>query len=132
MPKRELKRELDSAKAAVAAMPRWKKEALRQASLLEAILGYTRKPGPTKWHLSTISFRHGERTCAWEPGQFCPFFMTRMLGQLPHCGLFNVELDDGGGWVLRCDQCLAIDQAETARRTQAGTSKAPATGPGWV
>lgn len=57
----------------------------------------------------------GDKTCASEPGRFCPFFCTQRLGTVFVCALFKTNgcptklkdsQGDGLGWALRCDQCL--------------------------
>jgi hypothetical protein len=55
---------------------------------------------------STITFEHGENTCASKPGTFCPWMGTTRLGSVPVCILFNFEtLYDQDGWIQRCEKC---------------------------
>lgn len=55
---------------------------------------------------STIEFTHGEHTCAYEPGKFCRFFSTIVLGQAPFCRLYGLMLDEKDGWVQRSEECI--------------------------
>ena len=55
----------------------------------------------------------GEKTCAIEPGKFCPEFGAKSFGTLPWCLHFNVELFDSDGWVQRCPQCLIAEREAT-------------------
>jgi hypothetical protein len=58
----------------------------------------------------------GETTCASRPGEFCEWFGTRKLGQIPICTLFPTpgsskhpltrDLEEKDGWTQRCPECL--------------------------
>jgi hypothetical protein len=74
----------------------------------------------------TLEIDCGERTCASEPGKFCPYTVSRKFGQSWFCNLFktffsdgsvvDVELfDHGTGWLQRCQAC--IDAEQRAKRT---------------
>ena len=64
----------------------------------------------------------GDNLCASEPGKFCEYLGSRRYGTTPVCMLFpqadpnphNVggatDLHDVGGWVQRCDACLAAEE----------------------
>ena len=60
----------------------------------------------------------GEKTCASEPGVFCPRLLTTHFGTRWVCGAFfdkeckQVVLheDHESGWLQRCDQCLKAEQ----------------------
>ena len=53
---------------------------------------------------STITFEHGENTCATEVGKFCFFFGSK--GFHPYCTLYNTNLfDNQTGWIQRCEKC---------------------------
>lgn len=62
--------------------------------------------------LITLEINCGKKTCASEPGKFCKFFGTKMLGQFPVCCLFPgadtsyTTLEEVDGWVQRCEECL--------------------------
>jgi len=57
--------------------------------------------------ISTLTFEHGQATCASEPGKFCRFFGTSGFGTRYVCTLFdNAPLHSQGGWVQRCPECL--------------------------
>ena len=59
--------------------------------------------------LSTITFEHGEKTCASAPGIFCRFQGVMGFGTRPVCMLFNNEtLYDKDGWLQRCPQCMQV------------------------
>lgn len=61
----------------------------------------------------------GEKTCASEPGAFCPFLRNRHYGKYWVCTLFRNTEDlptdlrgsEGGveGWLLRCEACLQAE-----------------------
>lgn len=54
----------------------------------------------------------GEKTCASEPGKFCEYVRSKKFGTRWDCYLFG-ELgnskDDGTGWLLRHEDCLAAE-----------------------
>jgi hypothetical protein len=57
--------------------------------------------------ISTITFEHGENTCAVSPGVFCRWQGALGWGTRPVCMLFNNEpLNDKDGWLQRCKQCV--------------------------
>jgi len=57
--------------------------------------------------ISTITFEHGERTCAVARGVFCRWNGATGFGTRPVCMLFDNEpLFDIDGWLMRCPQCL--------------------------
>lgn len=59
--------------------------------------------------LSTITFEHGEKTCAVSPGIFCRFQGVMGFGTRPVCMLFNNEtLYDKDGWLQRCPACVQV------------------------
>lgn len=59
--------------------------------------------------LSTITFEHGENTCASVPGTFCRFLGTMGWGTKPVCMLFeNEPLFNKDGWLQRCPQCMQV------------------------
>lgn len=66
----------------------------------------------TKVFTSTLTFTHGEKTCASEPGKFCNFFGTRSFGTQPVCLLFggDLHMDKPHGWTMRGGECLALDK----------------------
>lgn len=72
----------------------------------------------TKKTLS-IEIACGETTCASEPGKFCPFVGTAMLGSQSICCLFPSEhrsftvLEDKDGWLQRCKDCLRYEKERT-------------------
>jgi len=63
-----------------------------------------------------IEIECGEKTCASEPGKFCPFMSTRRYGTEWVCALFPddksffTKLKDEGEWIQRCDECLATEE----------------------
>lgn len=63
--------------------------------------------------LLMIEIDAGETTCASEPGKFCPWFRTRVFGQIPVCGLFGMDLEtsepDGRGWTIRARDCQDLE-----------------------
>ena len=65
---------------------------------------------------STLTFEHGDKTCAIVKGRFCRFFGAKRFGQQPWCLLFNTELwsdrEDGFGWILRCEECKQLPEKE--------------------
>jgi hypothetical protein len=72
-----------------------------------------RKPSAepaVKQHTVSLSFQCGELTCASEPGKFCRFIGSKSFGTQPTCTLFNVKLFDPNGWVLRCRECLQLEE----------------------
>lgn len=56
--------------------------------------------------ISTITFTHGTKTCAVEPGVFCGWVSCTHLGTNHVCLLFGDKLYDEGGWLQRCPQCI--------------------------
>jgi len=71
----------------------------------------------------TFEIECGERTCASKPGKFCRFLRTKKLGQIPVCDIFRERngeekrlLDSEEGWVLRCEECLAVAQEVKRKR----------------
>lgn len=57
--------------------------------------------------VSTITFEHGEKTCAVKPGVFCRWQSAMAWGTKPVCVLFQYEpLYDKDGWLQRCPQCI--------------------------
>lgn len=67
---------------------------------------------------STITFEHGETTCAVTPGVFCRFLRAKRFGTDYVCGLYDDEPlwgHDSGeyqGWLARCPQCLNANANE--------------------
>lgn len=58
--------------------------------------------------LSTITFEHGEKTCATKPGVFCHWYGVSGFGTRPVCMLFqNEPLYEKDGWLQRCDPCVS-------------------------
>jgi hypothetical protein len=58
--------------------------------------------------ISTITFTHGAKTCASEPGKFCHWCISRHFGTRQVCMLFYDEpLYDKDGWLQRCPECIA-------------------------
>lgn len=59
-----------------------------------------------------IQINCGNTTCASKPGEFCKYMGSRHFGSVPICTLFPsedaiyTELQDKGGWVQRCQDCL--------------------------
>lgn len=62
----------------------------------------------------TIAIDAGEKTCASEPGKFCPWVRTSRFGTRWHCGLFGSTYlrDENGdeGWLQRLGICLAAEK----------------------
>ena len=57
--------------------------------------------------ISAITFTHGAKTCASEPGMFCMWLSAKHLGTMPMCIIFDAELKaDDTGWLQRCPQCI--------------------------
>lgn len=56
--------------------------------------------------ISTITFTHGEKTCASEPGVLCRWVGCTHFGANHVCLLFGEKLYDDGGWLQRCPQCI--------------------------
>ena len=59
-----------------------------------------------------IAIGGGEKTCASEPGVFCPWMRTTVFGGTS-CHLFGpteTTEPDGMGWTLRHPDCLAAEE----------------------
>ena len=57
--------------------------------------------------ISTITFTHGEKTCALAPGVFCRWQGATGFGTRPVCMLFDDEpLHEKDEWLQRCKQCI--------------------------
>lgn len=56
-----------------------------------------------------VVVRCGEKTCASEPGVFCPHLGAKGFGTKPWCLHFGEELHDKDGWVQRCEKCLQAE-----------------------
>jgi hypothetical protein len=55
----------------------------------------------------TLTITTGKYSCASEPGKFCRFFASRMMGCVPCCLLYGKDLNlSEEGVTLRCDECL--------------------------
>jgi len=63
----------------------------------------------------------GEKTCAAEPGKFCPFMRTRRFGTIAFCLLWHdedsmghpVHMEEKDGWLQRRPECLkACEEVE--------------------
>lgn len=69
-----------------------------------------------------IEIECGEKTCASEPGKFCPYLGTVRMGTKYVCMLFPNEegshtllMGEGGdeaGWLQRCPACLKAEELE--------------------
>ena len=58
--------------------------------------------------ISTITFEHGEKTCAVSPGVFCRWQGAMGFGTKPVCMLFqNEPLHAKDGWLQRCKPCMS-------------------------
>jgi len=56
--------------------------------------------------ISTITFEHGTKTCAVEPGKFCRWVGCTHFGTYPICTLFGSNLYSDDGWLQRCPECI--------------------------
>jgi len=54
----------------------------------------------------TFEIECGEKTCAYDVGDFCEFAELKRFGTIPVCRIFNEELQEKGGWLQRCPECL--------------------------
>jgi len=57
-----------------------------------------------------IAILAGEKTCTSEPGTFCPFVECRPLVTVWMCALFDVELPESDGRLLRLPECLEAEK----------------------
>lgn len=64
--------------------------------------------------ISTITFEHGEKTCAIKSGVFCRWQGAMGFGTKPVCVLFSNEpLYEKDGWIQRCAQCINVFEVTT-------------------
>ena len=62
----------------------------------------------------TMFIDAGEKTCASEPGKFCPHMRTSRFGTRWNCDLFGgkeltTEEPTGTGWLKRLHECVASE-----------------------
>jgi hypothetical protein len=53
-----------------------------------------------------FKIQSGDKTCASQPGAFCQYVGTKRMGAIFGCTLFQVNLEDENGWLMRCPECL--------------------------
>jgi len=57
--------------------------------------------------ISTITFEHGNKTCAVSIEKRCTFQIARKFGTEPVCALFRyADIKEVDGWLQRCPECI--------------------------
>ncbi len=56
---------------------------------------------------SSITYEHGDTTCAVVPGKFCYWIAAKRFGTNPWCRLYDTTLyENAAGWLSRCAACM--------------------------